>query len=100
PIPRKGKSQPGAAYELGRAREGVTRLEARAARGLSPLLGRDDALATLERAWAQARSGRGQAVFVVGDAGIGKSRLLLEFRRRLGYAATWVGGDCISFGPC
>src|SRR6058998_1415452 len=45
-----------------------------------------------------ARSGRGQAVFVVGDAGIGKSRLLLEFRRRLGDAATWVEGDCISFG--
>ena len=97
-IPLKGKSQPVAAYELVRAREGVTRLEARAARGLSPLVGRDDALATLERAWAQARSGRGQAVFVVGDAGIGKSRLLLEFRRRLGDAATWVEGDCISFG--
>ena len=97
-FPLKGKSQPVAAYELVRAREGVTRLEARAARGLSPLVGRDDALATLERAWAKARSGRGQAVFVDGDAGIGKSRLLLEFRRRLGDAATWVEGDCISFG--
>src|SRR2546425_4195271 len=63
-IPLKGKSQPVAAYELVRAREGVTRLEARAAHGLSPLVGRDDALATLERAWAQARSGRGQARFV------------------------------------
>src|SRR5213078_4375461 len=40
-IPLKGKSQPVAAYELVRAREGVTRLEARAARGLSPLVGRD-----------------------------------------------------------
>ena len=97
-IPVKGKSQPVAAYELLEVREGITRLDARAARGLSPLVGRDDALATLERAWAQARTGRGQAVFVVGDAGIGKSRLLLEFRRRLGEAATWIEGDCISFG--
>jgi class 3 adenylate cyclase/tetratricopeptide (TPR) repeat protein len=97
-IPVKGKSQPVAAYELGRPKEGVTRLEARAAQGLSPFVGRDDALATLARAWAQARSGRGQAVFVVGEPGMGKSRLLLEFRRRLGDAATWVEGDCSSFG--
>jgi class 3 adenylate cyclase/tetratricopeptide (TPR) repeat protein len=97
-IPVKGKSQPVAAYELSGARAAVSRLEARAARGLSPFLGRDDALATLERAWAQARSGRGQAVFVVGEPGMGKSRLLLEFRQRLGDAATWVEGDCISFG--
>jgi class 3 adenylate cyclase/tetratricopeptide (TPR) repeat protein len=97
-MPVKGKSQPVAAYELLEAREGITRLDARAARGLSPLVGRDDALATLERAWAQTRAGGGQAVFVVGDAGLGKSRLLLEFHRRLAEAATWVEGDCISFG--
>ncbi|MGH7276250.1 MAG: AAA family ATPase, partial [Candidatus Rokuibacteriota bacterium] len=97
-IPVKGKSQPVAAYELGRPKEGVTRLDARAAQGLSPFVGRDDALATLERAWAQARGGRGQAVFVVGEPGLGKSRLLLEFRQRLGEAATWVEGDCSSFG--
>ena len=97
-IPVKGKSQPVAAYELTGARAAVSRLEARAARGLSPFVGREDALATLERAWAQARSGRGQAVFVVGEAGMGKSRLLLEFRQRLGDTATWVEGDCISFG--
>ncbi len=102
-IPVKGKSQPVAAYELTGAGPAVSRLQARAARGLSPFVGRDDALATLERAWAQARGGRGQAVFVVGDPGIGKSRLLLEFRRRLNDAATWIEGDCISCGqsiPC
>src|SRR5256886_890881 len=97
-VPLKGKSQPIAAYELLKAHEGITRLDARAARGLSPFVGRDDALATLERAWTEARSGRGQAVFVVGDPGIGKSRLLLEFRRRLADVATWVEGDCLSFG--
>src|SRR5437763_299255 len=97
-IPVKGKSQPVAAYELLEVREGITRLDARAARGLSPLVGRDDALATLERAWAQARTGRGQAVFVVGAAGIAESRLRLESRRRRGETATWIEGDCISFG--
>ncbi len=97
-VPVKGKSQPVAAWELVSAAGAVSRLAARAARGLSPFVGRDDALATLERAWTQARSGRGQTVFVVGEAGLGKSRLLLEFRRRLGDAATWVEGDCIGFG--
>src|SRR5438552_2218305 len=97
-VPVKGKSQPVAAYELLKALEGVTRLDARAARGRSAFVGRDDALETLARAWAQVRGGRGQAVFVLGDAGIGKSRLLFEFRRRIGDTVTWIEGDCISFG--
>src|SRR5262249_629141 len=44
------------------------------------------------------RSGRGHIVFVVGEAGIGKSRLLHEFRARLGDGATWLEGAAISFG--
>jgi class 3 adenylate cyclase/tetratricopeptide (TPR) repeat protein len=94
----KDRTQPVAAWELLRAHAGTTRLAARAVRGLSPLLGRTDALATLDRAWTAARAGRGQVVFVVGEAGIGKSRLLLEFRERLGEEATWIEGDCVSFG--
>src|SRR5437667_3716604 len=94
----KNRTQPVAAYAVRQPKSHVTRLAARAARGLSPLVGRDDALATLERAWAQARSGRGQAVFVVGDAGIGKSRLVYEFRQRLGAAVTWLQGASVSFG--
>jgi tetratricopeptide (TPR) repeat protein len=94
----KNRTQPVAAWALVRARPETSRLAARAARGLSPLVGRDDALATLDRAWAATRAGRGQVVFVVGDAGIGKSRLLLEFRTRLGHAVTWIQADCVSFG--
>jgi class 3 adenylate cyclase len=94
----KNRAQPVAAWELAAARAPVSRLEARAARGLSPFVGRGDALGTLERAWAAARRGRGQAVFVVGDAGIGKSRLLHEFREHLGPEAHWVQADCVSFG--
>jgi class 3 adenylate cyclase/tetratricopeptide (TPR) repeat protein len=94
----KNRAQPLAAYELGPARARVSRLAARAVQGLSPFVGRGDALATLERASSSARAGRGQAVFVVGDAGIGKSRLLLEFRERVTREVTWLEGDCISFG--
>jgi class 3 adenylate cyclase/tetratricopeptide (TPR) repeat protein len=94
----KNRTQPVAAWELVATHATTTRLAARAARGLSPLVGRDDALATLERAWAAVRSGRGQVALIVGDAGIGKSRLLLEFRERLGETATWIEGDCVSFG--
>lgn len=94
----KNRAQPVAAYELVGARRGVSRLLARSAVGLSPFVGRDQALATLERAFAAARAGRGQAVFLVGDPGMGKSRLLLEFRERLGERGRWIQGDCSSFG--
>ena len=80
----KNRTQPVAAWELVAAKAAASRLAARTARGLSPFVGRDDALATLERAWGAVRGGRGQVVFIIGDAGIGKSRLLLEFRQRLG----------------
>lgn len=94
----KGREQPVAAWELLRPRLTTSRLAARVARGRSPFGGREDALVTLERAFAAARGGRGQVVFVVGDAGMGKSRLLLEFRERVAGQATWAQGDCISFG--
>jgi predicted ATPase/class 3 adenylate cyclase len=94
----KNRAQPVAAWALVAARAQISRLDARAAQGLSPFVGRDDVLSTLERAWAAARRGRGQAVFVIGDAGIGKSRLLYEFRERVMHEADWVQADCVSFG--
>jgi hypothetical protein len=62
---------------------------------------REPELATLMDLFNRARDGRGQVVFVAGEAGIGKSRLLVEFRRRLAAARepiTWLEGRCISFG--
>ncbi|MBI3455344.1 MAG: AAA family ATPase [Candidatus Rokubacteria bacterium] len=95
----KNRKEPVAAYAVERARGVLTRLEAQAESGLTPLVGRDQELATLERAFRLAKEGRGQVVFVVGEAGMGKSRLLLEFRKRLaGEAVTWLEGHCISFG--
>ncbi len=60
-----------------------SRLEAAARKGLTPLAGRGSELATVEAHFAQARAGQGQVVLVVGEAGVGKSRLLHELRERI-----------------
>jgi len=49
----------------------------------TPFLGRDEELATLRRVWSECREGRGRVVSIVGDAGIGKSRLVAEFELSL-----------------
>jgi class 3 adenylate cyclase/tetratricopeptide (TPR) repeat protein len=54
------------------------------ARTLTPLVGREDELEHLTRRWERARKGEGQLVVVVGEPGIGKSRLIEEFRTGLG----------------
>jgi len=94
----KGKDEPVAAWEVVAAREGRTRLEVEAEQGLTPLVGRERELDALLDALSRARSGAGQVVFIVGDPGIGKSRLLLEARHRVGGGATWHEGHCLSFG--
>ena len=58
-----------------------SRWEVRAARGLTPFIGRDGEMAALTRAMRQVESGRGSVVAVVADPGIGKSRLVHEFVR-------------------
>jgi len=59
-----------------------SRLEAESERGLTPFVGRDHEMALLRDSFAEAQVGHGQALFVYGEAGIGKSRLLLEFRHQ------------------
>ncbi len=89
------------AWEVVRPRLRRSRFDAAVERGLTPLVGRVHEVATLVERFAEAKAGHGQVVFISGDAGIGKSRLLLEFRRRLaeaGLAVTWLEGQCISFG--
>ena len=55
-----------------------------AARELTPFVGREEELQLLLSRWQQARTGKGQLVLVIGEAGIGKSRLVTEFHRRIG----------------
>jgi len=95
----KGKAEAVVAYKALRERPVRSRFEAAAERGLTPLVGRDQELAVLRGYLEQAKRGQGQVVFVSGEAGIGKSRLLLEFRRSmLDQAVTWLEGHCISYG--
>jgi serine/threonine protein kinase/tetratricopeptide (TPR) repeat protein len=76
-----------------------TRLEAAERNGLTPYTGRQAELASLEALFAQARAGRGQIAFVVGEAGVGKSRLLHEFRARIrDTAARVLPARCNSYG--
>ncbi len=89
------------AYEVLRARGRRSRLDSSVERGLTPLIGRQREVEHLLERFAEVKGGRGQVVLISGEAGIGKSRLLLEFRRALtaaGEDATWLEGQCISFG--
>ncbi len=62
-------------------------------------VGRNSEIDLLCTAFARAVSGQGQTVFIAGDAGIGKTRLLEEFRRRLAdQPHRWIEGHCASYG--
>ena len=79
PRPVKGLNAPIDVYELVGAETVRSRLYAVAARGLTRFVGRNDELEQLRHALDQARNGHGQVVAVVGEAGVGKSRLYWEF---------------------
>jgi class 3 adenylate cyclase len=63
-----------------------------------PLVGRETELRRLGDALARLESGQGQVVLLVGEAGLGKSRLLEELEGRADGRVTWVEGQCRSFG--
>jgi class 3 adenylate cyclase len=79
PVAVKGLREPVEAYELKRVGQIRTRLQAAAARGLTPFVGRAAEMEVLVRSLDQAASGHGQVVTAVGEGGMGKSRLLYEF---------------------
>ena len=95
----KGKKAPVEAYELLKASEVETRIEAAAAKGLTKFAGRKNAMAALMEAYDKAKSGSGQVVGVVGEAGVGKSRLLIELRNELAREEyTYLEGRCLHYG--
>jgi class 3 adenylate cyclase/tetratricopeptide (TPR) repeat protein len=81
PVPVKGLHEPIEVYELLRAGPVRSRLQAAVARGLTRFVGRNAELEHLRQALARAGAGQGQVVAGVGEAGVGKSRLLYEFTR-------------------
>ena len=76
----KGASQPVIAFEVMGLGPLRTRLEAAARRGLVKFVGREAELNEMKRALERARSGHGQIVAAVGDAGVGKSRLFHQLK--------------------
>jgi class 3 adenylate cyclase/tetratricopeptide (TPR) repeat protein len=79
PIPVKGLTEPVEVFELVGATAVRQRFQARAAQGLTRFVGRQRELDALHQALEQAGTGHGQMVALVGEAGVGKSRLVYEF---------------------
>ena len=78
-VPVKGLAHPVQVYEVTGAAAARTRLQAAAGRGLTRFVGRDIELEQLHRVQQLAGHGRGQVMAIVGEAGVGKSRLVYEF---------------------
>jgi predicted ATPase len=95
----KGKTKAVQAYEVTGLKAGAT------GRGLgrihAPMIGRDVQLGRLRELFAVAKAGQGRVAAVLGEPGIGKSRLLAEFRaeaERGDEPARWIEGRCLSYG--
>lgn len=99
PVQVKGLSEPLEVYEVIGAGPARSRLQAAAARGLTRFVGRGAELGTLHAALEKARSGHGQVVALMGEPGVGKSRLFWEFThsRRTVDCLTLHGGS-VSYG--
>jgi class 3 adenylate cyclase/tetratricopeptide (TPR) repeat protein len=78
PVPVKGLTEPVEVYEVIGASPVRWRFQAAVARGLTRFVGRETELAALQHALERARAGHGQVVAVMGEAGVGKSRLVYE----------------------
>ncbi len=96
PLELKGFPRPMTAYRL----HGLRTLESRV-RGVpglsSPVVGRDREIAALRARVDELRRGRGQVVFLVGEAGIGKTRLKVDLRESLRDGVRWLEGRCQSY---
>ncbi len=95
----KGKDSPQEIYELIRAEGAATRIEASVAKGLTKFVGRENSIKELMEAYEKAKNGTGQIAGIVGEAGVGKSRLVLEFKNQLQKDDyIWLQGQCVHFG--
>ena len=88
----KGRQEPVSAWRL---------IAAQAALQSSvdtPIVGREPELAQLNGILAELANGRGQIAVLLGEAGLGKTRLVAEQRRRSSGEVTWLEGHCLSYG--
>jgi len=104
----RGKLEPVHAYRVLARRATPGPRRGLAAVGLeSPMIGRQAQLETLRSLVSIVSAGRGRTAFLVGEPGIGKSRLLAELRTTIGAddsapsdgaSPTWIEGRCVSYG--
>jgi class 3 adenylate cyclase/tetratricopeptide (TPR) repeat protein len=99
PVEVRGLGECVEVYELLGAGTARSRLQAAATRGLTRFVGRDAELETLRRTMEQAGAGHGQVVALIGEPGVGKSRLVWEFSRSH-RAAGWLvlASGSVSYG--
>ncbi|MGD9083621.1 MAG: adenylate/guanylate cyclase domain-containing protein [Desulfobacterales bacterium] len=94
----KGKKEPIKVYRAIAPSSSRTRFDVSAERGLTPFVGRERELEILLDGFERAKVGRGQAFSIVSEAGIGKSRLLYEFRKAVSSAdVMFLEGRCLSY---
>jgi class 3 adenylate cyclase/tetratricopeptide (TPR) repeat protein len=87
----KGIERPAQLYRIVQPSGVRGRLEAGAVHGLTPFVGREDELRSLINRWERALDGEGQVALIIGEAGIGKSRLVQRFHEQIaGTPHTWV----------
>ena len=94
----KGKGKPVRAYQVIAPSTPRTRFDVSAQRGLTPLVGRERELEQLQDGFERCKAGRGEAFSIVSEAGLGKSRLLYEFRKAVAKEeVTFLEGKCLSY---
>jgi len=94
----KGKEEPVRIYRAIAPSTRRTQFDISAERGLTPFVGRDRELELLLEGFERARTGRGQAYSIMAEAGLGKSRLLYEFRKAVAHEnVTFLEGKCLSY---
>jgi class 3 adenylate cyclase/tetratricopeptide (TPR) repeat protein len=94
----KGKREPVKVYRVIAPSTRRTRFDVSAERGLTPFVGRERDVDLLIDAFARAKAGRGQAISIMSEAGVGKSRLLYEFRKAVtNEDVTFLEGKCLSY---
>jgi class 3 adenylate cyclase len=97
-ISLKGKSQPQRVYRLFTNQRVRTRFEASLLRGMTELVGRGLELDALQTAFERAKGGEAQVLDIVGEAGVGKSRLMYEFNRDLSDDLLFLTGFSVHYG--
>ena len=94
----KGRADAVKAYRVIAPSTSRTRFDVSAERGLTPFVGRERELEILLDAFERAKTGRGQVISIMSEAGVGKSRLLYEFRKAVtNEDVTFLEGKCLSY---